>query len=160
MSLGDSIFEVILELLGMELKKEPPKKRRPAPPQVPNAQRTHSAPAVAEQEIGYGQERPAPQRMTRAEESAARRSAVALAEFKEQQMPPGGSHTASSASRRAEQTAAAKRVAALHQDRKEETLNPAAELAARLRNNPAAARDAFIFSEIFGTPVGERQIRQ
>ena len=158
MSLGDSIFEVILELLGMELKKEPPKKRRPAPPQVPNAQRMHSAPAVAEQEIGYGQERPAPQRMTRAEESAARKSAVALAEFKEKQLPPGQSHA--SASRHAEQAAAVKRAVALRQDGKEETVNPAAKLAARLRNNPAAARDAFIFSEIFGTPVGERQIRQ
>ncbi len=30
------------------------------------------------------------------------------------------------------------------------------EYAARLRNNPEAARDAFVFSEIFGRPLGDR----
>lgn len=30
------------------------------------------------------------------------------------------------------------------------------DFATRLRNNPAAARDAFVFSEIFGRPLGER----
>ena len=165
MSLGDSIFEVILEMLGMELKKEPPTKRRSAPPSRdpnPKAQKMQSASVAADLESGYGQERPAPapKRMTREEESAARRSAVALAEFKENQLPPGQSQNAAASSRRAEQEAAvARRRSELRDDRKE-TVNPAAELAARLRNNPSAARDAFIFSEIFGTPVGERQNRQ
>jgi hypothetical protein len=29
-------------------------------------------------------------------------------------------------------------------------------LALRLRNNPAAAREAFIYAEIFGRPLGDR----
>lgn len=33
---------------------------------------------------------------------------------------------------------------------------PASQLAARLRGNPDAAREAFIYAEIFGRPVGER----
>ena len=162
MSLGEKILEVCLELMGMELKQEPPKKqKRPAasPSRNPNVQqRRQAASAATEMNVGRGREQSDQQWMSLAEQAEARRSLVAVEEPGDSR-PAGRQAQAFVPSARPDPAAVAKWIGA-EQNRRAGGGAPAAELAARLRNDPAAAREAFIFAEVFGTPVGERQMRQ
>ena len=137
MSLGGFLIEVLAEMLGVPVKKPPPR-RQSAPPLA------DPEPASASQ---ARRERPEPRERPgrRSGESWAGMETLAEMGAPEKEEPAyPRPNLASPADSAAEMTGARKAGAS-------------SELAARLRRNPAAARDAFIYSEIFAPPVGERR---
>lgn len=146
MSLGETLFETLAEMMGIPVRKQPPK--RQPPPRRPDED-TYTFPG----EVVWGDsdmedDAPPPEAAAQAPEAAV--AALRAAAHTYQDMRSSTSHRSIVVPAEKAETLAPSSGA-------KRSVGVPADLVAELRRDPAAARKAFLYGEIFGPPLADRE---